>query len=137
MDWRYWIELPLIVGLLYRFAVDIMAGGMWADGLESAGHERDIDPKKIQTHGTRLRLKPSFWHPDFDYRAYFVYAGMMLFWAMLFGKTFRHTIAHPGPVFGALGVPGIIMEGVAWANTGLLFVLAGVYAADGVAAWSE
>lgn len=136
MDWRYWVELPLIVGLFGRFAADIIAGGLWADGKRECETD-SVDPAGFETHGTRLQAAPSFWHPAFGARAYAFYAAVMLYWAVVFQAGFVDTIAHPGPLFGALGVPDVAMKGVAWANSGVLFAAAGVYAADAVDAYLD
>lgn len=137
MDWRYWVELPLVVGLAVRFFADVMAGGLWADGRRDSENWDSPDSAEFESFGTRLQSAPSFWHPDFGARAYAFYAVMMLYWAFVFQIGFVDTIANPGPVFGALGVPDVVMRGVAWANAGVLYAAAGVYAADAVSVWGQ
>lgn len=137
MDWRYWAELPLIVGLAVRFFADATAGGLWASGREDSEHYDTIESERFESHGTRLQARPSFWHPSFGVRAQFFYSAVMLYWAGVFVVGFMDTIAHPGPVFGAIGVPPAVMQVVAWANAAVLFAAAGVYAADGLSLWLE
>lgn len=137
MDWRYWLELPLIVGLATRFFADIMAGSLWGDGLADAEHRDAVASERFIVNGTRLQIAPSFWHPEYGPRALAFYAAVMAYWGFVFVHGFVDTIAQPGPVFGALGVPPIVMQGVAWANAGVLFALAGIYAADAADAFTE
>lgn len=131
MSYRYWIELPVVVGLAIRSAADIFAGTFMA-GLFEERSSTDIDWNKFEYSGLKIQSTPVYWHPQFSGPAYYMYGALMAYWAYFGGVLFFDTIANPGLVFGTLGVPKIVMEMVAYANIFVLYYYAGSYFATGV-----
>lgn len=132
MGYRYWLELPLIVGLVGRSVGDIFAGALMADVVQNREDMGGYDPRDSVYSGAKLQAKPLYWNPVFPDVAYFMYGVMVAYWAVVFQAGFMHTIANPGPVFGALGVPPAVMQAVAYANILVMYWYAGSYIAEGV-----
>jgi hypothetical protein len=132
MSYRYWLELPLVVGLFFRSFSDIIAGGMVGNMMLDSNAWPNIDRAKHEYHGTKLQDKPLFWNETFPTEAYYIYAFVLLYIAYFFGMAFHDTIANPGLVFGAVGVPPLAMEIVAYGNVFIMYLYAGKYLAEAV-----
>jgi len=131
MDWRYWLELPLVVGLWGRLVADICAGAMASEWMA----ERDSlpDPQDFDAVGMRLQPAPVAGPQNVPKSGYAFYGVSAMYWAMVFQAGFMNTIATPGPIFGALGVPAVVMEWVAYANILVLYYYGGAY----LATWAK
>lgn len=131
MDWRYWLELPLVVGLWGRLVADIFAGAMaseWMDGRDTLP-----EPDGFDAVGMRLQAAPVAGPSNVPEAGYAFYGVNALYWGLVFQAGFMHTIAHPGVVFGALGVPAVVMEWVAYGNILVLYYYGGAY----LATWAK
>lgn len=126
----YWLELLVVVGLSGRAVSDWIAAG-WVTGMMDDGDGwPDIEPQMPRFSGLKLQPEPLWYRDAFPSKAYYIYGGVLLYWAFVIAG-FRDMIATPGLVFGALGVPPVVMEMVAYANILVMFYYAGSYFALG------
>lgn len=128
---KYWLELPLVVGLSGRFLSDVVAAGAMA-GVMKGDRWPEFDPSKTTATGAKIQREPLVYNASFPNAAYYLYSVMLFYWAYVFGSTLFDTIAQPGQVFGALGVPPAVMQIVAYGNVLIMVYYAGSYLADGI-----
>lgn len=127
----YWLELVLVIGLLGRALSDWIAAGMVTGLMDEGEGWPDIEPTFPRFSGAKIQKEPLFYNDAFPTKAYYIYAGWLVYWAFVIAG-FRDLIANPGLVFGALGVPPIVMEVVAYGNILIMFYYAGSYLALGL-----
>ena len=130
---KYWLELLLIVGLVGRRVSDLIAAGFLGHVMDGDAYP-DMDVAQTEWAGAELQRKPLTYHPGFPAWSYFIYASVLAGATYLYVTILMDTIAMPGLVFGALGVPPLVMQVIAWANAAVMFWYVGGYLADGTKA---
>jgi len=134
MDIKYWLELPLVIGLGMRAFSDFVAGG-FAHAVYDGDAWPDIDRDKSYIRmGARLQSQPLAGNPEFPGGVYYLHAATLGYFAIVSQEVMVNLISYPGLVFGALGVPPAVMKIVAYGNVLVMYWYAGGYLARGVKA---